>query len=714
MKKFIEKIKECKDLEKSKEILFSVVKKDPKVEYALNFAIKAHENQFRKSGEPYVVHPILVASIVGYISHDETMVIAALLHDVVEDTPITIEEIYKNFGKDVANLVEGLTKIVEIRDKSLIPSYINEKLITSAMSFRKILIASIKDVRVLVIKLCDRLHNMLTLDALPINKQKRIAEETLVVYAPIAHRLGISFLKNLLEDLSFYYIFPNEYKKIDDFIQSHKQELQIKLNNFIDDVKKVLVKNGFRANDFNIISRIKHYYSIYLKMQRKGISIEEVLDLLAIRVLVKHKIDCYKALGAIHLNFKPLIMRFKDYVAIPKENGYQTIHTTVFDNTSIFEVQIRTYDMHKTAEYGVAAHWKYKIGANNINLKWLENLQFQNENIEEFMELVKNDLYSEDISVFSPKGDIFTLPRGAVALDFAYAVHTDIGNRAKEVYINKQKSTLLTELKNGDIVKIITSEKPILRCSWIDAVKTSKAKEQMRQACKQKIKEINSKSAINILSSELRVSKEEIEKWVEKNNLKNSIYKVPIDINFFKEIKNRFLADLRKEKKILPFIGGRNIKLKEQIFDNFVIYSSFNINRVEFDYCCNPKMGDEIVAFRKNNFAIIHHKLCEHAAELINSGEPMLFIEWSRSRLPKYKLLVSLQNKKGALASFLGYLAKLDINIISIELGRNIEYSNICELEIETDISNSELLRKKLESKVKVIEITGSDDAYKR
>ena len=714
MKKFIEKIKECHDLDEAKNILFNIIKKDPKVEYALNFAINAHKNQFRKSGEPYAVHPILVASIVGYISQDQTMVIASLLHDVVEDTPVEIEEIEQNFGKDVARIVEGLTKIVEIRDESLIPSYSNEKLITSALTFRKILIASIKDVRVLVIKLCDRLHNMLTLDALPVNKQKRIAEETLVVYAPIAHRLGISFLKNILEDLSFYYIFPNEYKKIDDFLSSHKQELQIKLNNFIDDVKKVLVKNGFRANEFNIISRIKHYYSIYLKMQRKGISIEEVLDLLAIRILVKHKIDCYKALGAIHLNFKPLIMRFKDYVAIPKENGYQTIHTTVFDNTSIFEVQIRTFDMHKTAEYGVAAHWKYKIGSNEINLKWLENLQFQNENIEEFFELVKNDLYSEDISVFSPKGDLFTLPRGAVALDFAYAVHTDIGNRAKEVYINKQKSTLLTELKNGDIIKIVTSEKPILRCSWIDAVKTSKAKEQMRQICKQKIKEINSKSAINILSSKLRVSKDEIKRWIEENDLKNVIYKLPTDINFFKEIKNRFLSNLRKEKKILPFIGGKNIKLKEQIFDNFVIYSSFNISSIEFDYCCNPKMGDEIVAFKKGNIAIIHHKLCEHAISLLNSGEPMLFVSWSRSRLPKYKLLISLQNKKGALASLLQYMAKLDINVISIELGRNIEYSNICELEIESDIQDVEILRKKLESKAKIIEITGSEDAYKR
>lgn len=712
MKDFIEKIKYCHEIELAKEILFNTIKKDKAIIDALNFAIESHKNQFRKSGEPYVVHPILVAAIVGYISQDKTMVTAALLHDVIEDTPVTIKEIRDKFGKDVANLVEGVTKIVEIRDESLIPSNSDEKLITSALSFRKILLASIKDVRVLVIKLCDRLHNMLTLDALEPKKQKRIAEETLVVYAPIAHRLGISFIKNILEDLSFYYIFPKDYQYIDNFFKSHKQELQIKLNSFIDDVKKIMVKNGFRYNEFSIISRIKHYYSIYLKMHRKGISIEEVLDLLAIRVLVKNKIDCYKALGVIHLNFKPLIMRFKDYVAIPKENGYQTIHTTVFDNRSIFEVQIRTFDMHKTAEYGIAAHWKYKLGVDTINLKWLENLQYQNNNIEEFYELVKNDLFSEDISVFSPKGDLFTLPRGAVALDFAYAIHTDIGQRAKEVYINKLKSTLLTELNNGDIIRVITAEEPILRCSWIDAVKTSKAKEHMRHMCKQKIKEINSKSAINILASEFKVSKNEIIEWLEENSLLQNIHKITTDINFFNEIKNRFLSYLRKKKKIFPFLNIKRIK--RQLLDNFMIYSSFNINSIEFDYCCNPKMGDEIIAFKNKNVAILHHKLCKKANSLIEKDEPMLLIFWAKRSLPRYKLLVSLQNKKGALASLLQYLLKLDINLISVELGRNIESGNVCELEIETKIDDIEVLKKRLEAKAKVIEITGSDDAYKK
>ncbi|WP_200763884.1 RelA/SpoT family protein [Nitrosophilus alvini] len=714
MKELVERIKKCKNITDAKKLLFEVTEKNPKIEYALNFCIKAHENQFRKSGEPYAVHPILVASIVAFLSRDETMIISALLHDVVEDTEKSIEDIRRDFGSDVAQMVEGLTKIVEIRDTKLIPSTSNEKLITSALSFRKMLLASIEDVRVLVIKLCDRLHNMLTLDALPPNKQKRIAEETLVVYAPIAHRLGIASLKNILEDTSFYYIFPEEYKKIDDYMQSHKLELQLKINSFIDKVKKLMVKNGFREKDFEIIGRIKHYYSIHLKLQRKGISIEEILDLLAIRILTNKELDCYKVLGIIHLNFNPLIMRFKDYIAIPKENGYQTIHTTIFDNISIFEVQIRTYEMHKTAEFGVAAHWKYKIGSNNINLAWLQNLKYQNDNIEEFYELVKNDLYSEDISVFSPRGDLFTLPRGAVALDFAYAVHTDIGSRAKEVYINKQKSTLLTELKNGDIVRIVTSDKPILRCSWIDAVKTSKAKNHMRQVCKQKIKEIDSNIALNILSSELRVERDYIESWIDKNQLQNVIYKLPKDANFFKEIKNRYLSELRRTKKILPFIGGKNIKLKRIEKENFVIYTSFSINQIEFDYCCNPKRGDEIVSIKKGNKAIIHHKLCERAQDMIRSGEPMLYVKWSKQNPNRFRLIVSLANKKGALANFLHYLAKLDINVVSIELGRKLESSNFCELEFESRIDDIETLRKKIESKNKIIEFISCNDAYKR
>ncbi|MEJ2373602.1 MAG: RelA/SpoT family protein [Sulfurimonas sp.] len=477
--------------------LFSHIIPTNKLKQALAFATEAHKTQFRKSGEPYIIHPILVAAIVSSITNDESMAIAALLHDVVEDTPTTIEEVEEEYGKDVAHLVSGLTKIDSIRDSELVPSTSNEKLIVSALSFRKMLLASIEDVRVLVVKLCDRLHNMLTLDALPIHKQKRISEETLVVYSPIAHRLGISFLKNMLEDLSFSYLFPEERHFIDNYLDTNYHAIEMRLNDFKQHISNILVQNGFCEDDFEILSRIKHKYSIYLKMQRKGVSIDEVLDLLAIRILVKDPIKCYDALGVVHLNFRPLASRFKDYIAVSKDNGYQTIHTTVFYNTAIFEVQIRTYDMHKTAELGVAAHWKYK---------WLDNLQYQNESVEDFYELIKNDLYSEDISVFSPIGDAFTLPRGAVLLDFAYAVHTDIGNRAVAGVINKSKTSLLTELNNGDIVKVITGDEIETRCSWIDAVKTSKAQTNIKIHCNSRIRDVNAKSAINIIATVMNLN----------------------------------------------------------------------------------------------------------------------------------------------------------------------------------------------------------------
>ncbi len=423
----IEQIKKIDTVDSATEYLFAQIPTSQALQKALEYSKAAHVNQFRKSGEPYIIHPILVASIVSSITNDEAMAIAALLHDVVEDTEVDIEEIKDVFGLDVAHLVEGLTKIDSIRDAELISSNSNEKLVVSALSFRKMLLASIKDVRVLVVKLCDRLHNMLTLESLSAQKQERIAEETLVVYAPIAHRLGISFLKNLLEDLSFSTLFKEEKEQIDSYLETQYHAIEMKLIEFKEAIEKVLVQNGFCEDDFEVLSRVKHKYSIYLKMQRKGVGIEEILDLLALRILTKDPVKCYNILGLIHLHFQPLSSRFKDYIAVPKDNGYRTIHTTVFYNTAIFEVQIRTYEMHETAELGVAAHWKYKSGGNDaIKLDWLHNLGYQNESVEEFYDLIKNDLYSEDISVFSPKGEVFTLPRGAVVLDFAYAVHSHV------------------------------------------------------------------------------------------------------------------------------------------------------------------------------------------------------------------------------------------------------------------------------------------------
>jgi RelA/SpoT family (p)ppGpp synthetase len=696
----IEKIKNIKTTQEASSLLLSRVN-TPKIQKALDFAIKAHEGQKRKSGEDYVIHPILVATITSYFNDNEDVVVAAILHDVVEDTPYTIYYIKDEFGEEVANLVEGLTKIVEIRDNSLVPSNSNEKLAKSALTFRKMLLSSIQDIRVLVIKLCDRLHNMLTLDALPPHKQKRIAEETLVVYAPIAHRLGIATLKNLLEDLSFKYLLPEEYKKIDEYIQKNKEKFQLKLNSFIQEIEKIMLKNGFKENEFEIKSRIKHYYSIFLKMQRKGISIEEVLDLLAVRIIVNKPIECYKTLGIVHLNFRPLISRFKDYIAIPKENGYQTIHTTVYDKNSIIEVQIRTYDMDKNAEFGIAAHWKYKLNTAMPNTKWLEDMKFD-ENVEDFYELAKNDLFSEDIVVYSPKFDTFTLPLGATALDFAYAIHSDIGNKAVAAYVNKEKVSLLHQLKTGDIVRIETGEEIIPRCSWINALKTSKAKYEQKRICKAKEKEINRKLAVAILSTIFDLDTYKIRALIKANNLCETIPKIADDENFLKEVVKKIYHTLKK-RNILYF---KNIKLKEYVFGNIRILSNKPVSDIRFHYCCHPKVGDKILGLLDKKEVEIHHRFCNNAENKITKA---VFVEWIKNSQNRFFLVVTLPNKKGELSKFVSFLNKNDIFIHSVELGKD---SNNCKMEIEFNEKNFESIKNKIQKEYNIIEFIPKKDAY--
>jgi RelA/SpoT family (p)ppGpp synthetase len=714
---FLAHVKEIHTIEEAVALLWEQLPSPtPQTQKALDLAMTAHDGQSRKSGEPYIVHPILVAAITASISNDETMVQAALLHDVVEDTNFDLEDLQREFGDDVTHMVAGLTKIVEIRDEELVPSGSDDRLISSALTFRKMLIASIKDIRVLVIKLCDRLHNMLTLDALPPHKQKRIAEETLVVYAPIAHRLGISRLKNHLEDLSFYYIYPDDYAKIDSYIKENAQNLQFKLNAFIQKVRKIIEQNGFESSSFEIIGRVKHYYSIYLKMHRKGVSIEEVLDLLAIRIIVHGPLECYKVLGLMHLNFTPLISRFKDYIAVPKENGYKTIHTTLFNEEGIVEAQIRTVEMHRLAEYGVAAHWKYKEGSNSVNLQWLESLSYQNESVEEFYELAKSDLFSEDITVFSPKGDYYTLPKGSVALDFAYAIHSEVGTHATGALVNKQKASLLTVLKNGDIVKIIKDKKPHLHCSWQDAVKTSKAKEGIRSHCRARIRETDTFSAYNILAALFNQSVDGIKRRIEDMGLSESIHKLPTQLDFFKEVIHRLAGYMgTKEVRFWELLkkGYKKPQMKE--IEHFQFFTNKPIDGVEFDYCCHPKVGDQIVAFYKDSKAIIHHKLCKKAYAKILKTEPMVFVSWRNTKLSRYRLIISLQNQKGVLADLLAKLSALDMNVVSIELGiKSSESAEYCQIEVESPESRKAILEEKIAQKFKLIEMISLDDAYNK
>lgn len=712
MDPFIKRIQQINTLEGAIAELNSQIELTPKLNEIVQFCINAHKEQYRKSGEPYAVHPILVASITAHFSLDEDIVATALLHDVVEDTEYNLNFIRESWGDDVAHMVDGLTKIDEIREHELIPSDSNTKLISSALSFRKMLIASIDDVRVLVVKLCDRLHNMLTLGALPENKQLRIAEETLVVYVPIAHRLGISSLKNALEDLSFFYIYPDEYKKIDDFIKEHQHKIQVTFNEFISSTKMLLEKNGYESSKIQIFARIKHYYSIYLKMQRKGVSMDEVLDLLAIRILVENEIDCYKVLGFIHLEYKPLIARFKDYIATPKENGYQTIHSTVFYNSKIHEVQIRTFDMHKVAEYGIAAHWKYKSGAKQTpNLNWLKSLEYSNENIEEFYSDAKQDLYSEEIVVYSPKGGIFTLPLGSTAYDYAYMIHTDVGNCASECYINKVKKPLLTELKSSDIISIKTLEHPIPRCTWIDMVRTNRAKKQIKLLCSHRQREIDELSGQNILNTIFNRYSENILKEYPIESLQ----KVPLVLDYLKHTKKIIEQKIQKSIGLVARFKMFRSILKKYKFDNILVHSNFSVSSVLFEHCCHPKMGDDIVAFKEGNKAVIHHKMCDKAYTNIKNNQNMLFCQWQKDTVYQYKMVVSLPNTKGELAKLLTYMSQYEGYILSISYGREKHsYRQFCDIEFEINISNIETVRQIIEKKAKVIDFFSKKDAYNK
>jgi len=697
-------------IEEAEVLLYSYTDFNSKIiRDALHLSKKAHEGQTRRSGEPYVIHPIIVASITALISADDAMVAAALMHDVVEDTNYTIQELSELFGEDVAFLVEGVTKIEDIRDEELIPSSSNQRLISSALTFRKMLLSSIKDVRILVVKLCDRLHNMTTLDALSPEKQLRISKETMVVYAPIAHRLGISQLKNRLEDLSFYYIYPHAYGDIDTYIVGNSQNLQLKLNTFVQKIEELMMLNGFKSDEFEVFGRVKHYYSMYQKMQRKGIGIDEILDLIAIRILIKEDIDCYRVLGLLHINFKPIISRFKDYITLPKENGYSTIHTTLFDDDGIVEAQIRTFEMHEVAEFGIAAHWQYKEGGRDkktVNLEWLESLQYQNDNVEEFYALAKGDLFSDDISVFSPAGDHYTLPRDSVALDFAYGVHSHIGNTAVRALVNKEKSSLLTTLKNGDIVRIITDDDANVHCSWLDTVRTSKAKEGIKSACKQRIKACDKLSSINIFSLLLNIPADEIESLFNISEQQDNAFKLTSNRQIYKDVLDRFMSSYAQ-------LSDDFVYPKEFTQEHFKFISNKEIESIEFDYCCHPKIGDQIIAFYQHGKVIIHHKLCQQAYRLMEENTPMIFVTWVNNKSSRYQLIISLQNRKGILAELLHKLAVLDLNVLSIALGiRSSETAEFCKIEVESKEQNSKKLKDKLSKKFKLVDMISLNDAY--
>ncbi|MDE5833817.1 MAG: bifunctional (p)ppGpp synthetase/guanosine-3',5'-bis(diphosphate) 3'-pyrophosphohydrolase, partial [Desulfovibrio sp.] len=444
------------------------------IQRAYVYAASAHAGQTRLSGEPYLSHPLAVAYTLADMGFDEPTVAAGLLHDTVEDTKATIEEIDESFGEEVADIVDGVTKI------SLIPFENKEE--AQAENIRKMILAMSHDMRVLMVKLADRLHNMSTLDFQKTHKQKRIAQETMDIYAPLANRLGLNVLKRRLEDLSFKYLSPDIYNQIDHWLDSHQVVEKHIIDKVVEMLKKLLKDNNIEGD---VYGRIKHKYSIYKKMQSQSLTLDEMHDIMAFRVIVKDIKDCYAALGLVHSQWKPIYGRFKDYISMPKANGYQSLHTTVIGpEGERIEIQIRTEEMHRQAEHGVAAHWLYKENG-RVNTKDLEQFSWLREIFErqgeeadsrEFMHSLKLDLFKDEVYVYTPAGDVKELPEGATPLDFAFLIHTKVGHHCAGAKINGRLMPLGTELKNGDIVEIITDPSRKPNRDWLKMVKTAKAR----------------------------------------------------------------------------------------------------------------------------------------------------------------------------------------------------------------------------------------------
>ena len=605
-----------------------------RIKAAYTMARQAHKGQMRSSGDPYISHPIEVAIILVGLGMDSDTIIGGILHDVVEDTSITLEDIRKQFGGDVADLVDGVTKLANIPYSSRAEQ--------QAENVRKMLLAMAKDVRVVIIKLADRLHNMRTLDYRTPEKQRVKSLETMEIYAPLAHRLGIRSVKEELEDLSLKHLDPVAYHEIEQQLALRKEDREAFLGNIIKRIEARLEEEHVTAQ---IDGRVKSIYGIYRKMYIQGRSFDEIYDIYAVRIIVDTVLECYNILGIIHDMLRPIPNRFKDYISTPKQNMYQSLHTTVLDKEGVpFEVQIRTWDMHYTAEYGVAAHWKYKIGmegkdALDERLAWIRQLlesQQESEDVEDIVKSIKTDIAPEEVFVFTPRGDVIRLPQGSTVIDFAYAIHTEVGNKMIGAKVDGRMVSLDYKVKTGMIVEIITSTTQSNGPSrdWLKIVKTSEARNKIRSWFKKEKREENIAEGKLALEKEMRRNliappAEEREKFIadiaarQKYNTVDDFYAsigyggVSLE-KIIPRIKDDFIRLYRKPgaQTLVP------TKKVSQKASNGVIVEGLEGCLIKFARCCNPLPGDEIVGFITRGFGVSIHKCdCANVVNAKRRGE---------------------------------------------------------------------------------------------
>ncbi|WP_294393506.1 bifunctional (p)ppGpp synthetase/guanosine-3',5'-bis(diphosphate) 3'-pyrophosphohydrolase [uncultured Clostridium sp.] len=701
------------------------------VKKAYNFAKEAHKDQKRESGEPYIIHPIAVAEILAELGMDTNTIVAGLLHDVIEDTDCSYEDAARIFNPEIANLVDGVTKLTKLGEMEY-----KTKEEQQADNVRKMLLAMAKDIRVIIIKLADRLHNMRTLKFMPANKQKNKAKETLDIYAPLAHRLGMSKIKWELEDLCFRYLHEKEYYDLVKDIAEKRVERESYIQDIVSDLYKKLEAAGI---DSDIEGRPKHFYSIYKKMVSKNKSIEEIFDLTAIRVLVNSVKDCYGVLGIVHTIYRPIPGRFKDYIAMPKPNMYQSLHTTVIGpQGKTFEIQIRTFEMHKTAEYGIAAHWKYKEGdtgsseADNQKdfekkLAWLRDmLEWQKEtsDAEEFMEGFKIDLFSDEVFVFTPKGVVINLCSKATPIDFAYRIHTDVGNKCVGAKVNGKIVPLDYTLKTGEIVEILTSPNAKgPNMDWLNIAKSNQSKSKIKLWFKKAKKEENIVKGKEIFEKELKkqavnyadIAKGDVyEKLIKRYNIHSmdDLYAV-VGIgsisasSFISRLKDDNGLDKsakeRENKEILSkSIEEQIAKTARQGEPNsygITVKGESNL-MVRFAKCCSPVPGDEILGYiTKGRGVSVHRKDCGNLKTLIETdGDKVVEVNWGKSQNTAYfaEIQVKAEDRASLLADTMSVISdlKLQLSAVNANLAKEgFAFINI-KLKITSVKDLNELMKK--------------------
>ena len=670
------------------------------IEKAYNVANEAHKDQMRKSGEPYIIHPLYVAIILADLEMDKETIVAGILHDVVEDTIMTYDEIAEMFGTDVANLVDGVTKLGRLEFAG------GDKLEEQAENLRKMFLAMAKDIRVIMIKLADRLHNMRTLKHMRPEKQQEKARETLDIYAPIAQRLGISKIKVELDDLSLKYLEPDVYYDLVDKIAIKKNEREAYVQSIVDEVSKHIHNAGIKAE---IDGRVKHFFSIYKKMKNQGKSLDQIYDLFAVRIIVDNVKDCYAALGVIHEIYKPIPGRFKDYIAMPKDNMYQSLHTTLIGSTGQpFEIQIRTYEMHKTAEYGIAAHWKYKevsdgkksAGGEEEKLAWLRQIlewQKESDNNREFMHLLKSDLdlFSDSVYCFTPTGEVKHLPAGSNTIDFAYSIHSAVGNRMVGAKVNGKLVSLDYVINNGDVVQIITSNNATGPSrDWLTMAKSTLAKNKINQWFKNEFKEENIVKGKDLLLAYCKA------KGIQLSDLTKPAYtefvmrkygfhswdallaavghgglKEGQIINKMWELYEKDHKKTPTDEEVLETVAETAEKKVFRKPKGGIVVEGVDDVAVRFGKCCSPIPGDDILGFVTRGRGVSIHRVdCVNVINLPEEDKARLIeAQWQQggdasNANAKYlaEIIIYAYNRNGLLADVAKALTEKDIDIVSL------------------------------------------------